>query len=111
MDTKKKLRGYGQFDLSFQTEEASPGKLVLMLFDKACASLTSVTLTPFTDLESLSYEERFNHIARYHQEGAKVLEILAALEGLVDLKNGGQVAEHLLLRCPEGRAGVCRQVC
>ena len=96
MTNRKNVMSYGAFDRTFQTKEASPGRLVLLLFDRACTALTTIKLTPFSELQNCEPQEKFDHIARYHQEGAKVLEILTALEGLVDLQQGGSVAQQLL---------------
>ena len=95
MALRRDVRSYAALGQRFSTQESSPEQLIYLLFEKACCSLQAVTLLQPEEEGTISTQDRMDRICKYHEEGAKTLQILVALEGLLDLENGGAVALQL----------------
>ena len=84
MYRKSALASYSDIDVETKTESQSPAQLVLMLFDKACVLLRQAN-------ENLAHEE----VEAFDKATTHAMQIVIALRGVLDMEQGGEVAQSL----------------
>lgn len=84
MYRKSALAAYSNIDVETKTESQSPAQLVTMLFDKACVLLRQAN-------ENLAREEN----EAFDKATTHALQIVIALRGVLDMEQGGDVAQSL----------------
>ena len=84
MYRKSALASYSDIDVETKTESQSPAQLVLMLFDKACVLLRQAS-------ENLAHED----IEAFDKATTHAMQIVIALRGVLDMEQGGDVAQSL----------------
>jgi flagellar protein FliS len=84
MYRKSALASYSDIDVETKTESQSPAQLVLMLFDKACVLLRLAS-------ENLAHEE----VEAFDKATTHAMQIVIALRGVLDMEQGGEVAQSL----------------
>jgi flagellar protein FliS len=84
MYRKSALASYSDIDVETKTESQSPAQLVLMLFDKACVLLRQAS-------ENLAHEE----VEAFDKATTHAMQIVIALRGVLDMEQGGEVAQSL----------------
>ena len=95
MRTNNAISAYSQLDLENSVESRSPTELIVLLFEKACDSVLRASLLPVDQLDSLPLDDRLNTIDEFHKSTAKALQILTGLRGILDRKQGGELAKQL----------------
>ena len=83
MYRKSALAEYSNIDVETKTESQSPAQLITMLFDKACVLLRQAN-------ENLAHDET----EAFDKATTHAMQI-AALRGVLDMENGGDVAQSL----------------
>ena len=84
MYRKSALASYSDIDVETKTESQSPAQLILMLFDKACVLLRQAN-------ENLTHEEA----EAFDKATTHAMQIIIALRGVLDMEQGGEVAQSL----------------
>ena len=84
MYRKSALASYSDIDVETMTESQSPAQLILMLFDKACVLLRQAN-------ENLTHEE----VEAFDKATTHAMQIIIALRGVLDMEQGGEVAQSL----------------
>ena len=84
MYRKSALASYSDIDVETKTESQSPAQLILMLFDKACVLLRQAN-------ENLTHEE----VEAFDKATTHAMQIIIALRGVLDMEQGGEVAQSL----------------
>ena len=84
MYRKSALASYSDIDVETKTESQSPAQLVLMLFDKACVLLRQAN-------ENLAH----NDVEAFDKATTHAMQIVIALRGVLDMEQGGEVAQSL----------------
>ena len=84
MYRKSALAEYSNIDVETKTESQSPSQLITMLFEKACVLLRQTN-------ENLAHSE---HEA-FDKATTHAMQIVIALRGVLDMENGGEVAQSL----------------
>jgi flagellar protein FliS len=84
MYRKSALAEYSNIDVETKTESQSPSQLITMLFEKACVLLRQAN-------ENLAHGE---HEA-FDKATTHAMQIVIALRGVLDMENGGEVAQSL----------------
>jgi len=84
MSPNSAIAQYQQLDLEAKVASANPRKLVSLLFNRAAVRLAAAR----------GAMERKDVSARTNELNG-VIEILAALDAALDIKNGGQLAQNL----------------
>ena len=84
MYRKSALAEYSNIDVETKTESQSPSQLITMLFEKACVLLRQAN-------ENLAHIE---HEA-FDKATTHAMQIVIALRGVLDMENGGEVAQSL----------------
>ena len=84
MYRKSALAEYSNIDVETKTESQSPSQLITMLFEKACVLLRQAN-------ENLTHSE---HEA-FDKATTHAMQIVIALRGVLDMENGGEVAQSL----------------
>jgi len=84
MYRKSALAEYSNIDVETKTESQSPAQLITMLFDKACVLLRQAN-------ENLVHSDS----EAFDQATTHAMQIVIALRGVLDMENGGEVAQSL----------------
>ena len=84
MYRKSALAEYSNIDVETKTESQSPAQLITLLFDKAC-------VLPRQANENLSHAED----EAFDKATTHAMQIVIALRGVLDMENGGEVAQSL----------------
>ena len=84
MYRKSALAEYSNIDVETKTESQSPAQLITMLFDKACVLLRQAN-------ENLAHDET----EAFDKATTHAMQIVIALRGVLDMENGGDVAQSL----------------
>ena len=84
MYRKSALAEYSNIDVETKTESQSPSQLITMLFEKAC-----VLLRQANENLARSEDEAFDKATTH------AMQIVIALRGVLDMENGGEVAQSL----------------
>ena len=84
MYRKSALAEYSNIDVETKTESQSPAQLITLLFDKACVLLRQAN-------ENLSHAEG----EAFDKATTHAMQIVIALRGVLDMENGGEVAQSL----------------
>ena len=84
MYRKSALASYSDIDVETKTESQSPAQLILMLFDKACVLLRQAN-------ENLTHDE----VEAFDKATTHAMQIIIALRGVLDMEQGGEVAQSL----------------
>ena len=84
MYRKSALAEYSNIDVETKTESQSPAQLITMLFDKACVLLRQAN-------ENLAHSES----EAFDKATTHAMQIVIALRGVLDMENGGEVAQSL----------------
>jgi flagellar protein FliS len=84
MYRKSALAEYSNIDVETKTESQSPAQLISMLFDKACVLLRQAN-------ENLAHSDG----EAFDKATTHAMQIVIALRGVLDMENGGDVAQSL----------------
>jgi flagellar protein FliS len=84
MYRKSALAAYSDIDVETKTASQSPAQLVTMLFDKACVLLRQAN-------ENLAHDDQ----EAFDKATTHALQIVIALRGVLDMEQGGEVAQSL----------------
>ena len=84
MYRKSALAEYSNIDVETKTQSQSPAQLITMLFDKACVLLRQAN-------ENLAHGEG----EAFDKATTHAMQIVIALRGVLDMENGGEVAQSL----------------
>ena len=84
MAAQSALKAYRKVDISSEVERRTPEELISLLFEKASSRLLEASL-------ALKQQE----FQRFHDSSTHAMQIVLGLRGVLDLENGGDVAEQL----------------
>ncbi len=84
MYRKSALAAYSNVDVETKAQSQSPAQLVSMLFDKACVLLRQAN-------ENLAHGDA----EAFDKASTHALQIVVALRGVLDMEQGGEVAQSL----------------
>ena len=87
---------YKNIDLRANTSEKSPSELIVMLYDSLCAHLRGALLIlENKELEHSDWEKRLGATERFHKSTAKAVELITALQQMLDFERGEPLASQL----------------
>ena len=87
---------YKNIDLRANTSEKSPSELIVMLYDSLCAHLRGALLIlENKELDHSDWEKRLGATERFHKSTAKAVELLTALQQMLDFERGEPLASQL----------------
>ena len=86
---------YTAVDLSSKTVNRSPEELIALLLDKACECLRRASMLPIDNLEAEDLENRLGIIEEFHKSTSKALQIVVALNEMLDMETGGEMSQQL----------------
>ena len=88
-------KAYTAVDLSSKTVNRSPEELIALLLDKACESLKRASMLPIDSLEAEDLQSRLGIIEEFHKSTSKALQIVVALDEMLDMETGGEISQQL----------------
>ena len=89
-------RTYKNIDLRANTSEKSPSELIVMLYDSLCAHLRgAVLILENKELDQSDWEKRLGATERFHKSIAKAVELITALQQMLDFERGEPLASQL----------------
>ena len=87
---------YKNIDLRANTSEKSPSELIVMLYDSLCAHLRGALLIlENKELDHSDWEKRLGATERFHKSTAKAVELITALQQMLDFERGEPLASQL----------------
>jgi flagellar protein FliS len=87
---------YKNIDLRANTSEKSPSELIVLLYDSLCAHLRGALLIlENKDLDHSDWEKRLGATERFHKSTAKAVELITALQQMLDFERGEPLASQL----------------
>jgi flagellar protein FliS len=87
---------YKNIDLRANTSEKSPSELIVMLYDSLCAHLHGALLIlENKELDHSDWEKRLGATERFHKSTAKAIELITALQQMLDFERGEPLASQL----------------
>ena len=87
---------YKNIDLSANTSEKSPSELIVMLYDSLCTNLRGALLIlESKELDHSDWEKRLEVTERFHKSTAKAVELITALQQMLDFERGEPLASQL----------------
>ena len=87
---------YKNIDLRANTSEKSPSELIVMLYDSLCAHLRGALLIlENKELDHSDWEKRLGSTERFHKSTAKAVELITALQQMLDFERGEPLASQL----------------
>ena len=87
---------YKNIDLTANTSEKSPSELIVMLYDSLCAHLRGALLIlENKELDHSDWEKRLGATERFHKSTAKAVELITALQQMLDFERGEPLASQL----------------
>ena len=87
---------YKNIDLRANTSEKSPSELIVMLYDSLCAHLRGALLIlENKELDHSDWEKRLGATERFHKSTAKAVELITALQTMLDFERGEPLASQL----------------
>jgi flagellar protein FliS len=87
---------YKNIDLRANTSEKSPSELIVMLYDSLCAHLRGALLIlENKELDHSDWEQRLGATERFHKSTAKAVELITALQQMLDFERGEPLASQL----------------
>ena len=87
---------YKNIDLRANTSEKSPIELIVMLYDSLCAHLRGALLIlENKELDHSDWEKRLGATERFHKSTAKAVELITALQQMLDFERGEPLASQL----------------
>ena len=87
---------YKNIDLRANTSEKSPSELIVMLYDSLCANLRAALLIlENKELDHSDWEKRLETTERFHKSTAKAIELITALQQMLDFERGEPLASQL----------------
>jgi flagellin-specific chaperone FliS len=88
-------KAYASVDISSKTLNRSPEELIALLLDKACECLKRASMLPIDSLEAEGLENRLGIIEEFHKSTSKALQIVVALNEMLDMETGGELSQQL----------------
>ena len=87
---------YKNIDLRANTSEKSPSELIVMLYDSLCANLRGALLIlENKELDHSDWGNRLEATERFHKSTAKAIELITALQQMLDFERGEPLASQL----------------
>ena len=87
---------YKNIDLRANTSGKSPSELIVMLYDSLCANLRGALLIlENKELDHSDWEKRLGATERFHKSTAKAVELITALQQMLDFERGEPLASQL----------------
>ena len=87
---------YKNIDLGANTSEKSPSELIVMLYDSLCAHLRGALLIlEKKELDHSDWEKRLEATERFHKSNTKAIELITALQQMLDFERGEPLASQL----------------
>ena len=87
---------YKNIDLRANTSEKSPSELIVMLYDGLCANLRGALLIlENNELDHSDWEKRLRATERFYKSTAKAVELITALQQMLDFERGEPLASQL----------------
>ena len=89
------IKDYSKIQVSKEALDVSEAELILKLYEKSCWSLLAASKSPINEMETLGTQERVDLTAAFYEQTGNALQIIIALRDLLDLEQGGDIAQSL----------------